>query len=147
MKIQTPFCNLVFPHDKLLGGTCYLISPYTKNPTEFFPLAARATKLLLQLGLDVFSPVIYGHSVVTMCEDTEKTCFWEKINSLFTHNCSAFAAIKCPGLLESEGCQNELMEVHTEKLGKAYFTIELETKTITQVETTEAFLKSLNYNI
>ena len=148
MRIQTDFCSIEIPNTKLLSGTCYLISPYTKNPTKLFPLAVSATELLLQLGLDVFSPVIYGHTVVTMSNNNlVELEFWHSINDLFMKHCDVFAAVKCPELLESEGCQAELQQIQAKQLGKAYYVVELNKRHVTACTTPAAFIETMNYGM
>jgi hypothetical protein len=148
MQIKTDFCTLEIPNTKLLSGTCYLISPYTKNPQKLFPLAVSATELLLQLGLDVFSPVIYGHTIVTMSNnDLIELEFWYSINELFMRHCDTFAAVKCSDLIESKGCQGELQQVQMEQLGKAYYVVDLSQRHVTAYNTPAEFLAALNYGM
>lgn len=145
MRIQTDFCVLEIPNTKLLSGTCYLISPYTKNPQKLFPLAVSATELLLQLGLDVFSPVIYGHTIVTMSNNNLiELEFWHSINNLFMEHCDAFAGVRCPELTESEGCQAELQQIQAKQLGKAYYVVDLARRHVTACTTPAEFIATLN---
>jgi len=105
---------------------CYLISPYTKDPERLFPKAVEATRLLIELGLSVYSPIIYGHTVVNLLFSQQPAPnFWDGINDFWLEHANTFAVLQCPELYKSDGCLSEIEALAKADVITEYIVVEL----------------------
>ena len=118
--------NFHKPDPIVNDNACYLISPYSKDPERLFSKAVEATALLIELGLSVYSPIIYGHTVVNLLFSQQPApAFWEGINEFWIANANTFAVLQCPELYKSDGCLSELEALAKADIPTEYIVVEL----------------------
>ncbi|HEY0984826.1 DUF1937 family protein [Schlesneria sp.] len=97
----------------------YLASPYS-HPHRIvrerrFQDASRATACLLRSGLNVFSPIVYGHPLVAHGIPTDWIC-WEVFGRAYIERCDSLLVLTLEGWEESVGVTAEIEIAH--QLGK-----------------------------
>jgi len=118
--------NFCRPNPIVADTACYLISPYTKDPERLFSKAVEATALLIEIGLDVYSPIIYGHTVVNMLFSQQPAPkFWEGINDFWLEHANTFAVLQCPELYKSDGCLSEIEAIAKSEVITEFIVVEL----------------------
>ena len=89
----------------------YLASPYSHpNPVireQRFHDACRAAASLIQSGQAVFSPIVYGHPLVTYGLPTEWS-FWEAHDRLHLERCEELVVLMLAGWRRSAGVEAEI---------------------------------------
>jgi hypothetical protein len=89
----------------------YLASPYTHpEPAvreDRFRAACRATAVLLQAGMHVFSPIVHSHPLVAFGMPTAFSD-WELIDRTYLERCDEVVVLMLGGWEESVGVQEEI---------------------------------------
>jgi len=89
----------------------YLASPYwDADPAvrnQRFRAACRATAQMMRQGTTVFSPVVYGHSLMGEGLPGDWS-FWEGHDAEYLMLCDEVVVLKIDGWEESEGVREEI---------------------------------------
>jgi len=89
----------------------YLASPYSHPNSAVrqwrFEAACRATALLLQAGVMVFSPIAHSHPLTRYGLPTD-WAFWQRYDRAHLEGCSVLAVLALEGWGESAGVCGEI---------------------------------------
>lgn len=96
----------------------YLSSPYAHKHKEIrqarFEEARNMTSMLLNAGLAVYSPIVYGHQF-NLTFGTSGWEFWKKQDLSMLDRCDGMVILELPGWSQSAGIANEVAHANLRK--------------------------------
>lgn len=104
-------------------GFYYLATPYSRLPDlEYAALkAAECAGFFMAAGVSVFSPIVHGHKIATICQfDHLDQDFWREMNEPFVKAARGLVVVELDGWKESEGIKEEV--THFNSIGKPIVT-------------------------
>lgn len=90
----------------------FIASPYTHPDEEVRELRYKQvhyyTRLCMEKGEQVFSPIIYGHSFALINDRAVSFYYWREFNDHILLTCNELRVLKLHGYRESMGVQHEI---------------------------------------
>lgn len=95
----------------------YIASPYTSESAVIrqrrYMKVLHYTRLCMEKGEVVFSPIVYGHAFTDFCHSYIPADRWERFNEEMILNCDKMRVLMLGGWRESAGVAAEIQRAKT----------------------------------